>query len=205
MLESETGVQALKERGLKVIRDKIRKGSSIIGKTAVECGFRDKFKAAIVAYQRGGKTGSSQSLSSLKFMINDALVLQASDDSPLLVEPPSDFYKNLDAPLGKQGKSRSYSGSSLTDIIRSISNTEINLLGSKKVKNEKASKKTKESSTNIEQNMQSNMVDEENDFGFIDLTDGNATDDTEKNVITTTDGQVSVSCMFAPTSLKINL
>ena len=127
VLESGTGVQATKERGLKVIRTEVRKSSKLVGKTALECNFRERFKAAIVAYQRGGKSGQSQSLSAIKFMVGDILILQANDDSPFLVLPPEDFEKSL-----KLKRTRSGSGSSLSEMLRNISNGELNLLGLKK-------------------------------------------------------------------------
>jgi hypothetical protein len=45
--------------------------------------FRENYKAAIVAVQQGGKN-TVKPLSSLKFGVGDILVLQVSDDSPLL-------------------------------------------------------------------------------------------------------------------------
>lgn len=137
--------------------------------TANECGFREKFKAAIVAYQRGDNTGSSCSLSSMKFMVNDILVLQASDSSPLLVDPPAGFYKNLESSLGKQGKSRTLSGASLSEMIRNISGTELNLTGTKKLKDANDTKIiSNDSFSNEKQELQTSMVDSDNDFGFID-------------------------------------
>jgi hypothetical protein len=79
-------------RGLKVIRAVVTKGSRLVGHTASEVDFRDTYKSAIVAVQQGGRN-ISQSLSSVKFAAGDVLVLQASDESPLLVRPPDSFYK----------------------------------------------------------------------------------------------------------------
>ena len=93
---STKGVEAIKRRGLKVIRAAVTKHSTLIGKSASEANFRSKYKAAIVAVQKSGKnvpTGSQ--LGNVNFEPGDQLVLQAADDSPLLVRPPSDFYKNL--------------------------------------------------------------------------------------------------------------
>jgi hypothetical protein len=64
----------------------------LVGQTAAEVDFRETYKSAIVAVQQGGKN-TSQSLSSMKFTVGDVLILQASDESPLLVRPPEDFYK----------------------------------------------------------------------------------------------------------------
>ena len=116
----------MKERGLRVIRAVVQKGSRLVGKTAVEVNFRETYKAAIVTSQRGGKSG--ESLTAFKFQAGDMLVLQASDDSPLLLTPPEDFYKNLDFSTRSKRK-RSTSGSSLSEVLKSISNPDIAGLG----------------------------------------------------------------------------
>ena len=79
-------------RGLKVIRAVVTKGSRLVGQTAAQVDFRERYKSAIVAVQQGGKN-TTQALSLVKFTVGDILVLQASDESPLLVRPPEDFYK----------------------------------------------------------------------------------------------------------------
>ena len=76
-----------KKRGLKVIRAKVTKHSRLIGRTAAEVQFRETYKAAIVAVQQGGRNATNR-LSSLKFRVDDILVLQVSEDCPLL-SPPS--------------------------------------------------------------------------------------------------------------------
>ena len=96
LLDSEKGVEAVKRRGLKVIRAAVTNHSTLIGKSASQANFRSKYKAAIVAVQKSGKnvpTGSQ--LGNVNFEPGDQLVLQAADDSPLLVRPPSAFYKHL--------------------------------------------------------------------------------------------------------------
>lgn len=93
MLEVESGVEAVKSRGLRVIRASIPQKSKLIGTTAAETNFRKKYKAAIVAAQRDGKSVSNK-LSQARFQVGDVLVLQVSDDSPLLVRPPDDFYRS---------------------------------------------------------------------------------------------------------------
>ena len=93
MLEVESGVEAVKSRGLRVIRASIPQKSKLIGTTAAETNFRKKYKAAIVAVQRDGKSVSNK-LSQARFEVGDVLVLQVSDDSPLLVRPPDDFYRS---------------------------------------------------------------------------------------------------------------
>ena len=93
MLESDTGIEAIKHRGLRVLRAVVTKNSDLIGHTATEINFRDKYKAAIIAIQQDGAC-SSEKLSQVQFKCGDVLVLQASDDSPLLIRPPLDFYKS---------------------------------------------------------------------------------------------------------------
>lgn len=99
MLEIESGVEAIKSRGLRVIRAVIPKTSTLIGTNASETNFRLKYKAAIVAVQREGKSVTNK-LSQARFAAGDTVVLQVSDDSPLLVPPPKDFYKKMT----KEGK-----------------------------------------------------------------------------------------------------
>lgn len=89
-MENEHGSQAVKKRGLRVIRAAVTKNSSLIGRTATETNFRETYKAAIVAVQKGGRNAA---LSSVRLGAGDVLVMQASDDSPLLKRPPEDFYK----------------------------------------------------------------------------------------------------------------
>lgn len=107
-MEAESGISAVKMRGIKVIRAIVQKGSRLIGSTAAEVDFRDTYKSAIVAIKQGGKN-ISQSLSSVRFSVGDILVLQASDDSYLLVRPPDDFYKKDSA--------SSRSSSSLVNLV----------------------------------------------------------------------------------------
>ena len=76
-----------KKRGLKVIRVKVTKHSRLVGRTAAEVQFRETYKAAIVAVQQGGRNAMNR-LSSLKFRADDILILQVSDDCPLLSPPP---------------------------------------------------------------------------------------------------------------------
>ena len=98
LLEVNSGILALKKRGLRVIRSRVTSVSRLLGQTAVEVNFRDQYKAAIIAVQRGGKN-IDQPLSTVVFESGDTLILQASEDSPLLkLKPPSiDFYEKLEA------------------------------------------------------------------------------------------------------------
>jgi di/tricarboxylate transporter len=114
LLEVDSGVAAVKTRGLKVIRAVVTKGSRLVGQTATQVDFREKYKSAIVAVQQGGRN-TTQALSSIKFTVGDILVLQASDESPLLLRPPQDFYKKdkRDSASSDHGHRRSSSFVSL--------------------------------------------------------------------------------------------
>ena len=81
--DNNDSAEVFKKQGLKVIRVKVTKNSRLVGNTAAEVHFRESYKAAIVAVQQGGKN-AVKNLSSLKFGAGDILVLQVSDDSPLL-------------------------------------------------------------------------------------------------------------------------
>ena len=94
-METKDGVEAVKHKGLQVIRAVVRKNSELIGHTAAEFNFRDKFKAAIIAIQPGGGKHTADKLSQVRFSAGDILVLQVNDDSPLLIRPPEGFYKGL--------------------------------------------------------------------------------------------------------------
>ena len=118
LLSSERGIEAIKKRGLRVIRAKVTRDSRLVGKTATEVDFRKSYKAAIVAV-KNGRGGSS--LSSVRFSAGDVLVLQASDDSPLLVAPPVDFYKNLADSKDDKTQSRSSSVSSFRNVFGRLS------------------------------------------------------------------------------------
>ena len=96
LLEQDNGILAVKKRGLRVIRARITPVSRLIGRRAADLDFRETYKAAIVAIQRSGKN-MNETLSTVVLEAGDNLILQASDDSPLLrVKPPTkDFYKKL--------------------------------------------------------------------------------------------------------------
>jgi len=116
MLSSEEGIEAIKKRGLRVIRARVVKGSRLVGKTAQQVDFRHVYKAAIVAVQKGGKN-VTQPLSAVRFDVGDILVLQASDDSPLLHAPPPDFYK-----VRSESKKDLSIGSRRNSSVRSLVN-----------------------------------------------------------------------------------
>ena len=93
LLENSNGIEAIKKRGLRVIRAVVTMSSRLIGSTAADVNFRETYKAAIVTVQRGGKNTST----SVTFEAGDVLILQAADDSPLLQGPPAaNFYENLE-------------------------------------------------------------------------------------------------------------
>lgn len=93
LLEDNDRVGVSKKRGLKVIRAKVTKHSRLIGRTAAEVQFRETYKAAIVVVQQGGRNATDR-LSSLKFGVNDILVLQVSEDCPLLSPPTATTSSN---------------------------------------------------------------------------------------------------------------
>ncbi len=113
MLEINSGIEAIKHRGIRVIRAIVPKKSSLVGVTALDINFREQYKCAIIAVQRDGKS-PSEKLSQIRFAVGDILVLQASDDSPLLIEPPKDFYRKK----GNKGMNTSKSNSSLSRFVR---------------------------------------------------------------------------------------
>jgi len=92
LLEVESGSQAVKTRGLRVLRAVVTKTSALLGKTPFDVDFRGMYRAAIVAVQKGGK---NVAISTVVFGPGDILVLQVAEDSPLLKVPPTDFYKRL--------------------------------------------------------------------------------------------------------------
>ena len=83
ILEDNSGVEVLKRGGLKVLQAQVTRTSRLVGQTAANVRFRENYKAAIVAVQQGGKN-ATQPLSFITFGAGDILVLQVSDDCPLL-------------------------------------------------------------------------------------------------------------------------
>ena len=115
LLENEHGILAAKQRGIRVIRAVVTATSSLVGKAATKIDFRTAYKAGVIAVQKGGK---NVGLSTVKFGPGDVLVLQASDDSPLLNRPPDDFYKRLtEQPKDIGRDSRSNSVASFVNMI----------------------------------------------------------------------------------------
>ena len=93
-----------KQRGLRVIRAEVRHGSRLEGKAASEIDFHQLYKAALVTVPKS------------QLREGDVLVLQAKEGSPLLLEPPADFYKQF------EGKSGSKSSSVLRSLVSGRSN-----------------------------------------------------------------------------------
>jgi len=105
LLAVDKGAEAVKRRGLRVLRARVLKGR-LVGSTASQLNFRETYKAAIVAVQRDGESFGAESLSTVTFAEGDVIVLQVSDDSPLLQSPPESFYDKQGAVDGEsEGRS----------------------------------------------------------------------------------------------------
>jgi uncharacterized protein with PhoU and TrkA domain len=81
--------ESLKRKGTPVIRAKITPNSTLCGKTNNYVDFLNRYKAAVIAIQKAGR---NVPLSGVMFAAGDVLILQAQNDSPLLKQPPADFY-----------------------------------------------------------------------------------------------------------------
>lgn len=99
LLENEVGVGAAKRRGLSVIRCVVTEQSKLVGKSLEDINFRETYKAAIIAVQKRDKS-KVEDLAEVNFVPGDILVIQANDDSPLLVRPPPDFYVKTETNAG---------------------------------------------------------------------------------------------------------
>jgi len=89
---SDQAVAAKKTTGTKVVRAVVTKSSALLGKKPVDVDFRKTYLASIIAYQKNGKNSALD----VEVGAGDLLVLETVDGSPLLVEPPSDFYEKID-------------------------------------------------------------------------------------------------------------
>jgi len=96
LLEYSTGADAIKQRGLRVIRASIPAGSGLVGKTADESNFREKYRSAIVAIQRSGGNPPG-SLKGTRFDAKDILILQVGEDSVLLTAEFARALKRVEA------------------------------------------------------------------------------------------------------------
>ena len=85
------GAGVSKQRGLSVIRTVVTDQSRLVDKTCDDIDFRKTYKAAIVGVQKKDKSEVNL-LTEVVFAPGDVLVLQADEDSFLLVRPPDKFY-----------------------------------------------------------------------------------------------------------------
>ena len=91
LLEKEVGAGPEKTGGMPVIRVQVTGKSSLIGGSLADVNFQERYKAWILAVTKADGS-STEILREVKFAANDILVLEAMEDSPLLVRPPPDFY-----------------------------------------------------------------------------------------------------------------
>jgi K+/H+ antiporter YhaU regulatory subunit KhtT len=91
LLEKEVGAGAVLSGGMPVIRVQVTDKSSLAGVSLADVDFMSRYKVAVMAVSKadGSKVDV---LREVCFAPGDILVLQAKDDSPLLVRPPPDFY-----------------------------------------------------------------------------------------------------------------
>jgi di/tricarboxylate transporter len=111
LLEESHGTEAIKKRGLRVVRAVVTPSSRLVGSTAADLNFRNTYKAAIIAVQKGGKNSPT----SVTFHAGDVLILQAAENSPLLKTPPEDFYEKLGKP---NPPSRATSVKALVNLVK---------------------------------------------------------------------------------------
>jgi len=104
-LVSKTGAEASRQRGLQVLRARVRNGR-LVGKSLGDIpDFCRTYGAAAVAIVKADGTVHSQSLSLVIMDVGDLLVLQVTEDSPLRVLPPEDFYNSMDSFKNQSSKS----------------------------------------------------------------------------------------------------
>mmetsp|Transcript_25509 Transcript_25509/g.54881 ORF Transcript_25509/g.54881 Transcript_25509/m.54881 type:complete len:1149 (+) Transcript_25509:308-3754(+) len=130
LLENEGGAGATKSRGLLVIRTMVTDQSRLLSKTLEDVNFRETYKAAFIAVQRNSRSSSTKKdkselddLTGACFAAGDILVLQADDDSPLLVRPPPDFYAKSETHAGYKtffNKAKSVGGLKLSSSSNNL-------------------------------------------------------------------------------------
>ena len=91
LLEKEVGAGPEKTGAMPVIRVQVTEKSSLIGDSFADVNFLERYKAWILAVTKADGS-STEILREVVFAANDILVLEAMEDSPLLVRPPPDFY-----------------------------------------------------------------------------------------------------------------
>ena len=89
LLSPVSGADAEKRKGARVARALVPAGSSLLGRTPAEVGFRKTYGAAIVGMQRQGRRPSGR-IGQVRLREGDELVLQLADGSPLLEPAPSE-------------------------------------------------------------------------------------------------------------------
>jgi uncharacterized protein with PhoU and TrkA domain len=91
LLVKEVVAGAALSGGMPVIRVQVTDKSSLAGVSLADVDFMSRYKVAVMAVSKadGSKV---EVLREVCFAPGDILVLQAKDDSPLLVRPPPDFY-----------------------------------------------------------------------------------------------------------------
>ena len=196
LLENDRS-RGVKQRGLRVIRAAVTKNSSLIGKRVAEIDFRQRFKAAIIAVQKGGR---NVSVSNVVFGSGDIIVLQTDEDSPLLKTPPKDFYKHLkdiQKDIGTGSRSRS---SSISSFQKKPSVASLVGMITKSKSNESSEQKVKSKETDIEaqnptdkvQNISIQESDSDDGLFFIDGDDSESVDYNDE---TREDGEVVITSM----------
>ena len=120
LFATSSGPEAIRQRGLQVIRAHIRDGSRLVGKSLSDVSnFRDVYKAAVVSIQSNNDDRvQHESFLSTVFEVGDLLVLQVNDDSPLLESPPEGFYLHDESKRSSSIMSLFSSGSSPKMIRR---------------------------------------------------------------------------------------
>mmetsp|Transcript_29018 Transcript_29018/g.42804 ORF Transcript_29018/g.42804 Transcript_29018/m.42804 type:complete len:1236 (+) Transcript_29018:347-4054(+) len=196
LMESDDN-QAIKQRGLRVIRAVVTKTSSMIGKTVAEVDFRKNFKAAIVAVQKGGR---NVDVTSVVFGSGDVIVLQVNEDSPLLTVPPQDFYKRLTEANKDLGtNSRSSSVSSFVNMVaKKFSQTSLDSLDKlNKANNKIQNTEDLEAQRQDGDNLRKENESDDDGMFYIDddLSDGNDSNQSKGEVVIT-DMQESMNAII---------
>ena len=158
LLEKEVGAGAALSRGMPVIRVRVTDKSSLAGVSLAEVDFMSRYKAAVMAVSKadGSKVDV---LRDLCFAPGDILVLQANDDSPLLVRPPPDFYVD-------SGTNKRYAGGFFRALTPKISdNTSL-------FKTFAGKFQTITSNQNLE-DLEANVEEEEDNFTVSYINDNN--------------------------------
>jgi di/tricarboxylate transporter len=83
-------LQTPKATGKQLIRAVVTKTSTLIAQKPENIDFQAKYKAAVVAYQKEGRNVTLDK----ELAAGNLLVLEVLESSPLLLVPPSDFYKS---------------------------------------------------------------------------------------------------------------